>query len=86
MPPREVFFLNTWSGRVITRSSTIFSSLSSIQHHYELSYDKLLDQLQDFVRATKSPYKYRFETEEHIHEEKVLSFDLTGRGKAYVLK
>ncbi|KAH5088545.1 hypothetical protein HBI73_133020 [Parastagonospora nodorum] len=70
MPPREVFFLNTWSGR----------------HQYENSYDKLLDQLQDFVRTTKSPYKYRFETEEHIHEEKVLSFDLTGRGKAHVLK
>jgi hypothetical protein len=86
MPLREVVFLNTWSGRVIARLSSIFPSLSSAQHQHEHSYDKLLDRLRNFVRRTKSPYKYCVETDEHIHKEKVLSFDLPGGGKASVLK
>lgn len=86
MPPREIFFLNAWSGLVITRLSALFPSLSSARHHHELSYDKLLDRLQNFVRTTKSPYKYRVETDEHVYEQKVLSFDLPKGDKAYVLK
>jgi hypothetical protein len=97
MPPREVFFLNTWSaegGRAVeTHMSEIFKGARS---QYDLDYHNILAQCHRNTRlgdTIRSPYKSRVETRDLISKEKIVPFDLPNKmsiegapAMAFVLK
>jgi hypothetical protein len=100
MPPREVFFLNTWSAKadhaVETHISEIIIDIATARSRHEQNYHNLIEHCKHnahIVDATSTPFKYRVKLKDLIFEEKILSFDLPddmaiqgATTKAFILK